>query len=251
MIGSKFGNWIVVDDSVANRANGYKLLCKCVCGTEGMVQKKYLVSGKSKSCGCHGIYAGLVIEGKEIISVDSCKDVTFRCEHGVIFKTRVNKGNIRAKNCPCDRRLGALRVHGETHKTKEYECWRHLRQRCNNTRNSAYKYYGGRGIKVCDRWNDFRNFLTDMGRKPAGMTIDRIDINGNYEPSNCRWADNKTQQRNKRIHKRTLKGIRVTMTEVAEELGVNKSMIYNRVYGKWMSLDEAVNDIKQKQEMSK
>ena len=79
-----------------------------------------------------------------------------------------------------------------------------MKQRCLNPRNSAYFYYGGRGIKVCDRWNNsFENFLEDLGERPEGMTLDRIDPNGNYEPGNVRYADAKTQNNNQRRHYRS------------------------------------------------
>lgn len=84
-------------------------------------------------------------------------------------------------------------------KTPEYIAWSGMRQRCNNPNSQSWRLYGGRGIKICERWSEFDAFLSDMGKKPsAHHSIDRIDVNGCYEPENCRWADSTTQSRNTR-----------------------------------------------------
>ena len=83
--------------------------------------------------------------------------------------------------------------------TRTYSTWKGLRQRCENSRNSNYPHYGGRGIAICERWRDFENFIADMGERPDGMSLDRIDNDGNYEASNCRWATQTEQNRNRRV----------------------------------------------------
>lgn len=81
--------------------------------------------------------------------------------------------------------------------TDAYKSWQKMRQRCTDPSGVAYHRYGGRGITVCDRWNDFANFYADMGDRPPGMTLDRINSDGNYEPGNCRWATRQEQSRNR------------------------------------------------------
>lgn len=92
--------------------------------------------------------------------------------------------------------------HGATsggQQTREYKAWLHLRARCENKSSRDFYRYGGRGIKVCARWASFENFIADMGARPsASHSIDRINVNGNYEPNNCRWATPKQQQMNRR-----------------------------------------------------
>jgi hypothetical protein len=114
----------------------------------------------------------------------------------------------RVKSCGClSREMTAVRstTHGGT-KLPEYRSWTCMKDRCCDPENNQFSNYGGRGIKVCDRWKgSFSNFLSDMGSKPTGMhSIDRIDVNGNYEPGNCRWATPKEQSRGSRRTPRIL-----------------------------------------------
>lgn len=87
--------------------------------------------------------------------------------------------------------------------TRTYHTWEGMKQRCLNPNATRYNEYGAVGIKLCDRWLDFKNFLEDMGERPVGKTLDRIDPFGNYESENCRWATPKEQSNNQRRHKRS------------------------------------------------
>lgn len=118
--------------------------------------------------------------------------------------------------------------------TRVYRAWRHMHDRCGNPNNAQYKNYGGRGIAVCESWQDFQNFLDDMGQPPPGMSLERIDNNLGYCKSNCRWATAKEQSRNRRVNNYiSYSGITKTMTEWAEEFGINPSTFSKRLRKGW------------------
>jgi len=111
------------------------------------------------------------------------------------FTTSVRLHHKLVKSCGCLR--GNYSYHG-MFGTPTHKSWEGMKSRCNDPNNSSYKYYGGRGIKVCERWHKFENFYADMGERPKGMTLDRINNDGDYEPRNCKWATYKEQRANSR-----------------------------------------------------
>lgn len=145
--------------------------------------------------------------------------VRFRCFCGMekwVPDFRFKAGKV--KSCGCSR----IKVKHGLSNGPTYRSWSHMWERCTRPENGKWHLYGGRGIKVCERWRDFRNFYADMGPRPQGLTIDRIDNNGNYEPANCRWATIRQQHDNRRITRYvTVDGSKILLSEYAKQLGLN------------------------------
>jgi len=165
-VGDSF-NWLTVLSKAEPRYFGKSntkkkyLTCACKCGTTVEVDYYRVVSGQTKSCGCFT---------KERL-------------------TLLNKARSTHGNAPKDK----------SSRSPEYRTWCDMKKRCNNENHKSFKYYGGRGIRVCDAWNTFSAFLQDMGERPSALhTIDRVNNDGNYELSNCRWATKKEQAGNRR-----------------------------------------------------
>lgn len=170
------------------------------------------------------------------------------CDCGNIITVRgVNLVNNNTKSCGCykneklEKSGEATRfkvTHGATGKASKL-VWDGMIARCTKPTTKNYHNYGGRGIKVCERWHTYENFALDMGEPPEGLTLERKDNNGNYSPDNCVWATDTEQGRNKRNNRLlTYKGETKCVTAWAEELKVNPKTLYTRIYLGWS--DEGV-----------
>lgn len=212
-VGTMFGLWRV--ESAVPGGNGAKarLLCTCTgCGTLRAVDKGSLLHGQSTSC-------------------RAC------------WKKEAAANPVRLRH-------GYAR---KTGRTSEYNSWHHMKDRCQREKSEHFADYGGRGIVVCPRWlESFENFLADMKEKPApkrAYTLERVDVNGNYEPGNCVWLLRSEQSRNTRANVWiTAFGQRRLLVDWARALGVGHKTIQYRIGAGW-SPDDAVSRPRRKQRL--
>lgn len=173
------------------------------------------------------------------IGFDKKRQITWLCKcdcgnYHVVPGTKLKAGGV--KSCGCllaDKNRARLLKHGQSNKNNRlYGIWRHMKERCSNPNSKGYGRWGGRGISVCSEWNEYQPFFVwamESGYRD-NLTIDRIDVNGNYEPKNCRWADKLTQANNTRTnHLLTLRGKTKTVAEWSRETGIRSSTILYRV----------------------
>ena len=168
-----------------------------------------------------------------------------RCECGTLTKVRgKNLKNGAVKSCGCLKNKPTTQTHGMS-KTSIYKIWAGMKSRCSYEKSCSFSRYGGRGIKVCDEWkNSFESFYTwslDNGYK-KGLSIERVNNNGDYCPENCKWVSQKEQCLNRRtniVYK--YKGESHTLTEWCEALNLNYKLVHNRIYKLGWSFDKAVS----------
>lgn len=194
LVGQRFGLLTVIGKDDTRKGSGSYWKCKCDCGGYITTQAKNLKAGYTKSCGC-----------------------LFRTAERIAMVSENGRKNRRSASSNFAERVA---------KHPLYQIWIDMRKRCNSPNNHAYKYYGGRGIKVCDRWNGdngFENFVNDMGERPGKeYSIDRIDVNGGYCPENCRWATDIEQMNNTRRNSYVIyKDKRLSVTEFSRITGIS------------------------------
>lgn len=200
--------------------------------------------------------AGSNIGGWEVVcfagTINGRAMWTCRCACGNICDIRgsVLSSGKPPRSCAKCRTHYALK-HGENQRHKrtvEYGVWSSIRTRCYNPKRPEFKYYGGRGIKMCDRWKEsYENFLDDMGRKPSPEhSIDRIDVNGDYDPSNCRWATRNEQLRNRTDNVMiTYLGKTQCSQDWGKELGIKPATIRRRIGLGWDPVSALTEPLRQ------
>ena len=243
LIGLKFGKLTVVKDlGVKNEQRIW--LCECECGGSIESYKRNLTSGKLTACGeCSvenltGKKFGIITVIKKASQNKKGASWLCKCQCGNIVKRSHSAIiNGRVKSCGC-----IAKHWGEKHRKRLKIIYKGMILRCYNQDFTAYKNYGGRGIKICESWlNDFDLFyLWSLNNGYSeNLTIDRIDVNGDYEPNNCCWVDNITQQNNKRTNTLiTYNDKTMTLAQWATELNISQATLRHRIFNSNLPFDE-------------
>ena len=172
------------------------------------------------------------------------------CDCGTeIIAQRPNLKRGATKSCGCWKKetAGQHVVKHHMSNSPEHRIWVGIRKRCTNPKDTGFHLYGGRGVKICDRWDDFKNFYEDLGPRPSPQhSIDRINVNGNYEPGNCRWATPLEQGHNTRTARHvTYIGKEYTIRKFAATIGHSYWSVYSWIAREGMTVDNVLTKIAQ------
>lgn len=243
IVGKRFGMLTVIDYAGKDSGNNTLWLCECDCGNQTVVRGTAIKHGRTKSCGCLNEREDLAEQrfGRltvlEYIGTNKRRESLWLCEcdcgnQAIIPKTALKTSHTKSCGCLHKDVVGERSTKHSLSGHPLYNNWDSMHQRCINKNNIRYSRYGGRGITVCDEWKDFKNFYDwsiDNGYEP-GLSIDRIDNDGNYEPGNCRWADTITQANNKSTCRYiTYNGVKHTLMEWSRLFNVPYTTLCKRI----------------------
>jgi len=242
--GDRFGKLTILSE--ASPVNGKRMYrYECECGVIKIGDSYKLRNGEMKTCGSakckvERLSPGEVF-GRWVVISDSEIETTL-CECGCGSRKEVLRATLRkgtSRSCGClQKEVAALQGaktarHGMS-ETKEYRTWRSMRNRCKLPTVHNYQSYGGRGVQVCERWEIFENFFSDIGEIPEGLTLDRIDVNSGYSPDNCRLATPKQQANNKRNNVvLSINGFTGTVSQISDMYCIDASLLRNRLRRGW------------------
>lgn len=253
LTGQKYWKLTVTSYSHSNKWGKPLWNCKCDCGVEITRLGQLIVKGSRQSCGCDRAFGLYGTRYGKLLAVSKILDRKSK-NGSMLWKCICDCGNItvvesgglmRGKIRSCGCLIGEMnKIRNTTHgmsKTGIYAIWTSMVARC-KTDGTGHPDYGGRGITVCDEWlNSFEKFYSDVGDRPEDKTLDRIDFNGNYEPTNVRWADHTTQQINQRLkvnNKTGVKGVTIVNGDkYLASLKVYGEEVLRKVFG---TLEEAI-----------
>ena len=211
--GKTFGRLAVVERAdLPTGGDGVKWKCLCSCGKKVVASSANLRKGRHRSCGC--------APRKQ--------------------PRRDNRGRAKVLGPPM---TAVPLTGGWKPKVPAWISWQAMWSRCVHSSCNGYELYGGRGVRVCERWQDFRLFLEDMGERPKGFQLDRIDSDGHYSPENCRWLSPQEQARNQRSNYMIeWKGKRKCLSDWAKAVGIKHSTLHRRIRDYGWSVERALTE---------
>lgn len=253
LTGLKFGSWTVIEYTGLDDSSKHsRWLCECVCGKRRFINGDTLRRGASQSCGCIGharraVEVRIDLAGRtfglwRVLHLAGESGSRWECVCEGCGQVCIVAGNTlrrgASRSCGCAK----IRYGRPAHTIPEYRVWAKMIARCKNHHDPAFKHYGGRGIRVCKRWHDFKLFLQDMGPRLSNEhEIDRVDNNGDYEPGNCRWATHIEQANNKRNNVRfEHAGERLTAPQWSRKTGLSATLIRTRILKLGWSAEQAL-----------
>lgn len=251
--GQRFGKLKVIKKVGLTKSRRSVWLCQCDCGNTIELNYRSFAHWGTKSCGCQRRYIDMTGQRIGKLKVIELAGV---CENYAIWRCKCDCGNevevrgsaLRKSNptesCGCinkEIQRARFKTHGLS-RGRTYSSWHAMRERCLNQEHEAFYRYGGRGIGICDEWiNDFEKFIGDMGERPKGTSLDRIDNDKGYSKDNCRWVTRKQQCRNKRDNVLlTFNGKTQCVSAWADEIGLKACTLFRRIHDGRMSTEEAL-----------
>lgn len=264
LVGKTFGFLTVLSRGISDKRGQSRWSCRCQCGTVVPAAGCQLVSGKKRSCGCfrrHGLppiapeqtFGRLTVVGRVENDKQGNPQWACKCSCGNTATVRSYQLYEKTRSCGCfrlERLREAIITHGQSchgKQSREYRAWCSMKKRCTDQKSKDFKYYGGRGITVSPLWqSDFQAFFDHAGPCPPGMELDRINVNGNYEPGNVRWVTHLVQCANLRRNIRiTYNGETRVLSEWARYYHVKPGRLHWYIVQRKMSLDAAIQRMRQ------
>lgn len=257
-IGARYGS-LVVTGLEGRRSGKLAVTCLCDCGAATTVSRSNLHGGKVSSCGCSYIkyktspgqrFGYLTVIDGTVKRRGTVRVVTCSCECGSIVEPAIRtlfSGEKVSCGCRAKKREVIVVKHGHARRgahSPEYEVWCSMIARCENPAEERYHRYGGRGIKVCEKWHDFTSFFTDMGQRPSAKhSIDRLNNDGNYELGNCAWVTKRDQAINRSSSIIVeYNGEHIELARLAVIHAINVRVLRSRVQKLGWSLDRALHE---------